>query len=74
MIKKKLNAVWNFMEKSMPSIEFVFPGQDKPVVVPEKIVSGLCDNPKILAKFIKTNLKGKENDSKPSKMDRSDSK
>lgn len=74
MIKKKLNGVWNFMEKSMPSIEFVFPGQDEPVKLSMMEGAKLCEDPKKLGEFVKSNMKGKENGSKSSEMDRSDSK
>lgn len=74
MIKKKLNAVWNFMEKSMPSVEFVFDGKDKPVSMSLKKAADLVEDRKKFKSFLETNIKkGKANGSKSSEMDRPDS-
>ena len=59
----------------MPSVEFVFDGMDKPVSLSMIEAADLVDDPKKMKQFLKTNIKkGKENGSKPSKVERSDSK
>ena len=59
----------------MPSVEFVFDGMDKPVSLSMIEAVDLVDDPKKMKQFLETNIKkGKENGSKSSEMDRSDSK
>ena len=59
---------------TMPSVEFVFDGMDKPVSLSMIEAADLVDDPKKMKQFLKTNIKkGKENASKPSKVERSDS-
>lgn len=57
----------------MPSVEFIFDGMDKPVSLSMIEAVDLVDDPKKMKQFLKTNIKkGKENDSKPSKVERSE--
>ena len=59
----------------MPSVEFVFNCKDKPVSMSLEKAADLVEDRKKFKSFLETNIKkGKENASKPSKVDRSDSK
>jgi len=59
----------------MPSVEFVFNGKDKPVSMSLEKAADLVEDRKKFKSFFETNIKkGKENASKSSEMDRSDSK
>ena len=61
----------------MPSIELVLPGKDKPIKIPMDEVNAMgWDIVPLMNKQLSEAIerKEKENASKPSKMDRSDSK